>query len=110
MDIHKKQLIQDIVIIIISIIFAVFIVKTGIVHKVILSFSDFQYLGAFLAGSFFTSIFTTAPSIVVLSELAQNLSLPVFAVFGGLGAFLGDYIIFSFIRDRVADDFEYLLS
>ncbi len=110
MNKHKRQLIQDIIILIASIIFAVFMVKIGIARKFILSLGDFQYFGVFLAGTFFTSIFTIAPSIVVLSEFAQNTPLFILAVFGGLGAFAGDYIIFSFIKDRVADDLKYLFS
>jgi hypothetical protein len=37
---------------------------------------------------------------------------PIWAVvlIGGLGAVIGDYIIFRFIRDRVTDDVEFLVK
>ena len=110
MNKKKKQFFQDITLLIISVCFAVFIVRTGIAHEFILSLGSLRWLGVFLAGAFFTSMFTTAPSIVLLSELAQTTSLPALAILGGIGAVLGDYLIFYFVRDRIFDDFKYLLS
>ena len=101
MNKKKKQLFQDITLLIISVCFAVFIVRTGIAHEFILSLGSLRWLGVFLAGAFFTSMFTTAPSIVLLSELAQTTSLPALAILGGIGAVLGDYLIFYFVRDRI---------
>jgi hypothetical protein len=96
--------------IIVSIGFAIFIVKTGIVHQFIATFDNFQYFSIILAGIFFTSAFTTAPSIALLGTFAETTPLPILVVLGGLGAVLGDYIIFRFVKDRVSEDIRYLLS
>lgn len=106
----NKQLIYDVFFLLISIAFAVYISETGIAHKFIISFGELKWLGIILAGIFFTSIFTAAPSIILLGQFAETTPLLVLATLGGLGAMLGDYIIFRFVRDRLAEDFKYLLS
>ena len=78
-------------------------------HQFVLSLGDWKYLGIFAAGIFFTSIFTVAPSVVILSDFAQSVPLLTIAVIGGLGAAFGDYIIFRLVKDRIADDLEFLL-
>lgn len=107
---RKKHLVQDLLIIIASIFVAIFFAKTGLATKFVLSLSGQSWLGAIFAGIFFTSIFTVAPSVVLFRELALFLPLPLLAILGGLGAVLGDYIIFLFARDRMAKDFAYLTS
>lgn len=106
----KKQLMYDVFFLLVSIAFAVYISETGIAHKFILSLGGLKWLGIILAGMFFTSIFTTAPSIILLGQFAETTPLLLLAAFGGLGAVLGDYIIFRFVRDRMAEDLKYLLS
>jgi hypothetical protein len=110
MDKKRKQLLWDVLIFTASVSFAIFIVKIGIIYKFIGSFYDLQWFGVILAGMFFTSAFTTVPSIVVLGTIAKTTPLLVLVILGGMGAMLGDYIIFSFVKDRVSDDVDYLLS
>lgn len=100
----------DIIFLSISIIFAFYILEAGIAHEFILSLGGLELLGVFIAGMFFTSIFTTAPSIILLGQFAETTPLLVLATFGGLGAVIGDYVIFRFVRDRMAEDLKYLLS
>ncbi len=106
----KQHVLIDTLILLGSIIVAVLMVCTGVVHSLAASFNELGVWGSFLAGTFFTSMFTTAPAIVVLAELSQSNSLVVVAIFGGLGAALGDYLIFRFVRDRVAEDTKFLLA
>ncbi|OGI98234.1 hypothetical protein A3H53_03790 [Candidatus Nomurabacteria bacterium RIFCSPLOWO2_02_FULL_40_10] len=96
----KIFLLQDIAIIILSIILAVILVKTDALIKILTSAKELELLGSFIAGIFFTSIFTTAPAIVTLGEIAQTNSIISTALFGGVGAAIGDLIIFHFIRSR----------
>lgn len=100
----------DVFFLLISIAFAVYISETGIAQKFILSLGELKWLGVIFAGMFFTSIFTTAPSIVLLGQLAGTTHLLILAILGGLGAMLGDYVIFRFVRDRMAEDLKYILS
>ena len=106
----RKQILIDTFFVVCSIAAAGAIVESGIVHTLGESFKDLGYVGSFFAGMLFTSVFTTVPAIAVLAELSQNTSVIVVALLGGLGAVVGDYIIFRFVRDRVAGDVKYLLS
>jgi len=96
----KIFLLQDIAIIILSIILAVILVKTDALIKILTSAKELELLGSFIAGIFFTSIFTTAPAIVTLGEIAQTNSIISTALLGAMGAVIGDLIIFQFIRSR----------
>ncbi len=102
-DSEKKFLIQDIAIIFLSIIVAVILVKTGILTKVLTSTKEIRLFGSFIAGMFFTSVFTTAPAIATLGEIARANSIALTALFGGMGAVVGDVIIFRFIRDKLSE-------
>lgn len=101
---------QDLALILISVIFAIFVAGSQIVPESIVAFSNNVYLASFFAGIFFTSIFTTIPAIVVLGELAQQGNLIIVSLIGALGAVTGDYILFRFFRDRFALDFKELFS
>lgn len=107
---QKLQLFIDILIIIISILLAIYLVKSELIIKFIVLLKDLKWLGIILAGSLFTSMFTVAPSIAILGVLANTTHPIILAVLGGIGAALGDYIIFRFIKDRVSEDVNYLLS
>ena len=107
---HNKYIIQDGILLLLSIGFAIFVTKTGIVNNFIESLDGLTYLGIFIAGMFFTSVFTTAPSIAFLSGFAQDNPLLLVTFLGGLGAVCGDYIIFRFVKDRISEDINYLLS
>lgn len=96
----RKDLSQDIGIIALSIIVAIVLVQTGIVIKMLSLSNQSEFLGSFFVGLFFTSIFTTAPAIVTLGEMAQVHSPYTVALWGAMGAVVGDLVIFRFIKDR----------
>ena len=100
---NSADFLRDIAIIFLSILIAVVLVKTDVLIKILLSARELEFLGSFVAGIFFTSVFTTAPSVVTLGELARDNSVFLVAVFGGLGAMVGDWIIFRFVRDRFSE-------
>ncbi|MCI0614995.1 hypothetical protein L0244_18550, partial [bacterium] len=104
-----SQMALDIFFIALSIGAAVYIVETGVIHALLGIFQPLRYVGSFIAGIFFTSVFTTAPAIVILGDLAQENSPFLVALFGGLGAVLGDLLLFRFMRDRVTEDVRYLI-
>ena len=101
---------RDLGIIILSIVIAVILVKTGALKSLLTSTQELKFIGSFVAGIFFVSIFTTAPATVVLAETAQSNSIFLVAFLGGVGALVGDLIIFRFIKDRLSEDFLYLIK
>lgn len=71
---------------------------------------DLGYLGAFVAGIFFVSTFTVVPAGYVLFTLAENLHPLEVALLAGLGAMIGDYIIFRLVRDQIFDELKPILT
>lgn len=109
----KKEsdfILQDLAIIFLSILVTVILVKTGILSSVLLSTNKLRVLGSFIAGMFFTTVFTTAPAITALGSIAQNHSIVLNAFFGAIGAVIGDVIIFQFVKDRLSEHLVELLG
>ncbi len=106
----KKYLMRDLGIIALSIMLAVLFAKTVAIENLFAATRDFSFITAFLAGMFFISVFTAAPSLVVLVELFRVSPFIEVAFFGALGSMLGDLIIFRFVRDRLAREVGSLLG
>jgi hypothetical protein len=102
---NKKNLLIDFIILIVSVIFAIWLGQSDALEKLLVATSNSRILGSFVGGLFFTSIFTTAPSIIILGEISQHTSAWLVAFFGALGALAGDMLMFKFLKDRLARDF-----
>lgn len=88
----------------VSLVAFFWLAKTPLVDILIKQVGTFGYLGAFVTGIFFVSTFTVAPAAVILFNLADTLHPLEVALLAGLGAMLGDYIIFRFMKDRVFEE------
>ncbi|MDP4000829.1 MAG: hypothetical protein Q8P83_01165 [bacterium] len=75
--------------------------RNGMLDTLVNQISALDYVGLILTGMFFVSTFTIAPAIVLLSSLAEIYNPFEIALVGGVGAVIGDYIIFRFLKDRV---------
>jgi len=71
MNNHKENLIKDMSIIALSVLIAVILVKTEVLINILASSKELELFGSFIAGMFFTSVFTVAPATVVLVEIAR---------------------------------------
>jgi len=108
---HKRKLIKDLTLFSLSIFAAVILAWSGVVHQLAQMAGEWGFLGIFLAGMAFSSAFTTAPSIVVLFELAQDYSpIGLFVVVAAMGAMVSDLFIFRFLRDGLDEDMRYLIE
>lgn len=96
----NSSLSRDILIIAGSLSVAWALVETQALYALLASVRGLEFVGSFIAGIFFTSVFTTAPAIVALGEIARSNELLPVALLGGLGAVLGDLVIFRFVKDR----------
>ena len=66
--------------------------------------SGLGYSGTFLAGILFAYGFTAAPATAIFLILAQHQNIYLASLIGGIGALIGDLLIFSFIRQSFADE------
>lgn len=71
---------------------------TGSLEKFLLSLGNYEYVGAALAGFFYTYGATTAFSVATFFILAKTLNPWLIAFLGALGSVLSEYIIYKFVR------------
>ncbi len=94
---------QDALIVLVSVLVAIGLGRSGLVISLLTKTKEMEVLGSLIAGSFFTSVFTTAPAIVALGQIAHENSILLTALFGAFGAVIGDLVIFRFVRDRLSE-------
>ncbi len=99
-----KRFFRDAFVIAASIVAAILFVELGIINAFMGDSQLSLALSSFLAGAFFTSLFTLAPSGVALVAISQSFSPFAVAFFGALGAMLVDLAIIWFVRKRVSED------
>lgn len=102
-------LVFDFCIIALSVMFALWLIRSGTVAALLSLTKDLGYISSFVSGLFFTSAFTTAPAMVALGEVSRVSGVFPNALFGALGAVVGDLVIFYFIRDHFAEHIRALL-
>jgi len=98
----RRDLANDIAFVFIGAVFALLLSQSGAISWLVNALGN-QIVASFVAGIFFTSVFTIAPSSVALASIS-GVPLSTVALWGALGAMCGDLILFFFIRDRFADD------
>jgi len=94
----------------VSLVALYFLADTEIAKQFLVRMGDWGYFGALLAGIFFVSTFTVAPSILVIYYLSQTLNPWEVALFAGIGAMIGDVLIFNYLRDGFFDEIKPLFS
>ncbi len=109
---NKKRgnIMRDLGIVGFSIIFAIWLVQSGYLVHLLSSLSNYVWLGSFVAGVFFTSIFTTVPAIAALGGIASAHPVWQVALIGALGAVVGDLLIFRYVEDELGEHLAELLS
>lgn len=97
-----RHIVHDGVIIMLSIVIALLLLKSGTITMMLDSSREFGHIGSFISGMFFTSIFTTAPAIVTLGEISTRMGIFETALWAAMGAVVGDMVIFRFVKDRMS--------
>lgn len=102
--------VKDGVIILLSVVLAIIVAEINLVERLLLISEDIRIVGSFVAGLFFTSLFTTAPAIVVLGEISQVEPVFIVAVVGAVGAVIGDLLIFYLFKNHISNDLDGLIN
>jgi hypothetical protein len=100
----RLNLFRDLAVIALSVGLAVLLARAGVVADLLSGAASQVVIGSVLSGMFFVSVFTAAPAVVVLMRLVEANSLWEVAFFGALGALLGDFLIFRFVKDTLVQD------
>ncbi|MFA6405003.1 MAG: hypothetical protein WCW03_03325 [Candidatus Paceibacterota bacterium] len=99
----QRELAKDLVFVFIGAVIALLLSQSGVI-SVVIDFLGGTAISSFVAGIFFTSVFTIAPASVAFADISQTGAPLTIILWGGLGAMCGDLILFFFIRDRFTDD------
>ena len=76
----------------------------------LLNLGSLEYIGALIAGMIFVSSFTVAISAVVFAIMVQNVHPMALALIGGVGAVMGDYLIFKLVRSNLQNELALLFG
>lgn len=101
---YRHWKLKNTFLLILSIIVLFYFADSAFVKNIIHEIGSLGFLGAFIAGIFFVSTFTVAPASIVLFYLAKELDPFGVIILAGMGAMLGDYIIFRFFKDKVFEE------
>ncbi len=108
MNHHQKRvvlhLVHHSVILIFSVIIAVFLHKLGFFNPVLALVGKLKIFGAFLGGILYASGITVGPSAVFLVNLAKSNSVMTLSVVGGLGVALGDIVLSRLVLPLITSD------
>ncbi len=110
MDYWEKWQFKNLTFFIISIIFVFFLSQMEGFRNFLMDLGALGYFGAFVAGMLFVSTFTVAVGILILSVLALSLSPIELGLIAGFGAVIGDFMIFSVIKNNLSQELSYLYN
>lgn len=103
---RKKWKYKNLTVVFLSVILAIALSRIEGFHSLLLHLGNFGYIGAFIAGMFFVSTFTVATSALILLILAETLSPLEIGLIAGLGAVVGDMLIFRLVKDNLSNEIE----
>jgi uncharacterized membrane protein YdjX (TVP38/TMEM64 family) len=105
----SAKLTRDLVLVFFSVLLAVLLVTSGVVQQIIDLFQNSYIVISVLAGILFTSLFTSAIGVASFVVLGQDGYNPfLIAVLGGVGAVIGDTLIFRILKDNILEDIQYI--
>jgi hypothetical protein len=103
---HLKWRYKNIGLAVVGILIAVILSQIPAFHAFLMALGKIGYIGSFLAGMMFVSIFTVPTSILLLHDMASYIPAWQIGLIAGAGAMAGDLIIFRFVKDGLMDELE----
>jgi len=101
---YSRNLRRDLFLLGLSVVFTFFLVRFGVIDLILSASQGVLIVTSFVAGFFWTSIFTISPASIAIAHLSHYIDPITLATWGAVGSMIGDLIIFSFIKDVFADD------
>ena len=98
---HHYLLYESFLYVAISFFVAFIFYELGIFHTTLHALNTYGYVGAFLGGVMFTSVFTAAPAAVILFTLSETLPIVPLALVAGIGAVVGDIILLRLLAKGI---------
>lgn len=95
---------------IIGVLIAIILAENDSFRTFLLKLGSLEYIGIIVGGMLFVTSFTVAIGAVIIGILAQNLHPLMIGLIGGIGAVIGDLLIFKFVRDHLKDELKLLFG
>src|SRR3990167_7067009 len=99
-----KKLVLKTFIFILSLSFAWYLIKSGILDTLVHSLLPIRFLAEFVAGLFYTSFLTSPIAVAMLIILATDSNPIILAFMAGAGSVAGDLIIVKLFRKDLSQD------
>ena len=99
-----KSLITKTFFFILSLSFAWYLIKSGILDTLVHSLLPIRFLAEFVAGLFYTSFLTSPIAVAMLIILATDSNPIILAFMAGAGSVAGDLIIVKLFRKDLSQD------
>lgn len=87
--------------VIVCLVVFILLLDTSLMHAFFDLVRRLGYLGVFLSGVIFVSLFTAVPAVILILSFSGLNPLTVGAV-AGLGAMVGDFLILKYLQEQVA--------
>lgn len=97
---------KNLTLVFLGIVFALILSRIETFHAFLLHLGNLGFVGAFIAGILFVNIFTVSTGALILLILAEQLSAVEIGLIAGLGAVVGDLIIFHLVKDNLSGELE----
>lgn len=106
----KNKILNDLLFI--SLILAITFVagQFGVIDRVVMFLEPYYILAVFVAGFFFTSVFTTIPAIALLAHFGSAHDPLIVAFVGASGSLLGDALVFRFFNKEMMPDMRAVIA
>lgn len=95
---------------IIIMLLTVLFFNTAISTLILEWFKNIGLLGGFIGGLFSVSMFTTAPALILILAVAENINPWLLIFVASIGSIIGDWLIIKFLEDEVAVEVKPLLK
>ena len=92
---------KNLILLLLGLFFGIFLYHYKPFHDFLASLGGFGYVSAFIAGILYDSTVTVATSISILLILGEGLPKWQVALVAGIGAVIGDFIVYKFVKDDV---------
>lgn len=87
--------------VLVALLVFILLLNTSIMATVFHAIEQLGYVGVFIAGILFVSLFTTIPAFFMLVGFHELNPLAVAAI-AGLGSMIGDYLILKYAEEQIA--------
>lgn len=104
MDLKLRKLVVKTCLFILSLSFAWWLIKSGMLDNLVHSILPLTFVAEFISGLFYTSFLTSPIAVAMLIVLATDSNPIILALLAGAGSVVGDLIIVKILRKDLSKD------